>query len=144
MDGNGRMGRLLITLILCAEGYLPQPLLYLSAYLEQHRDEYLNQLLRVSQIGAWEEWISLFLRGVAEQARDAMPRSQHLIELQHTYRNALQLPTLVLVSECYGYLWGWKVCFPSRVSSVRARSCAPPLLCVSDAWRVLHDEGGFG
>src|SRR4030081_3890762 len=88
MDGNGRMGRLLITLILCAEGYLPQPLLYLSAYFEQHLDEYLNHLLRVSQIGAREEWISFFLRGVAEQARDAMPRSQRLIELEHTYRNA--------------------------------------------------------
>jgi len=92
MDGNGRMGRLLITLVLCAERYLPQPLLYLSAYFEQHRDAYMNHLLLVSQIGAWEEWISFFLGGVTEQARDAVRRSQRLIELQHTYREALQSP----------------------------------------------------
>jgi len=92
MDGNGRMGRLLITLVLCAKGYLPQPLLYLSAYFERHRDAYLTHLLRVSQSGTWEEWIAFFLGGVSEQARDAVRRAQRLIALQRAYRDALQSP----------------------------------------------------
>jgi len=92
MDGNGRMGRLLITLLLCAEQYLPQPLLYLSAYFERHRDAYMNHLLRVSQAGTWEEWITFFLTGVAEQARDAVHRSWRLLQLQRDYREKLQSP----------------------------------------------------
>ena len=63
-DGNGRIGRLLISLLLCAEGILPAPLLYLSAYLERNRDEYMDKMLAVSQRGAWEDWILFFiLRG---------------------------------------------------------------------------------
>src|SRR5215469_1592607 len=67
LDGNGRIGRLLITLLLCAEGLLPQPLLYLSAFFERHRSEYYRLLLEVSQRGNWLEWITFFLRGVSEQ-----------------------------------------------------------------------------
>jgi Fic family protein len=92
MDGNGRMGRLLLALILCAEHYLPQPLLYLSAYFEKHRDAYMAHLLRVSQTGAWDEWLSFFLAGVSEQARDAVRRAHRLITLQHSYREVLQSP----------------------------------------------------
>ena len=65
-DGNGRIGRLLITLLLCAEGLLPEPLLYLSAYFERHRDEYVDRLLGVSQSNEWEDWITFFLTGIAE------------------------------------------------------------------------------
>jgi Fic family protein len=89
MDGNGRVGRLLISLLLCERGGLPGPLLYLSAFLERHRDEYVDQLLRVSQTGAWEGWLSFFLRGVAEQARDAIQRSQRLLDLRENYRKKL-------------------------------------------------------
>lgn len=92
MDGNSRMGRLLITLVLCAERYLPQPLLYLSAYFEHHRDAYMRHLLRISQAGAWEEWIAFFLAGVTEQARDAVRRSHRLVDLQRVYREELQSP----------------------------------------------------
>jgi Fic family protein len=86
-DGNGRVGRLLITLMLCERRILPQPLLYLSAFFEQHRDEYYDHLLNVSQRGAWNEWIGFFACGVAEQARDAIARVQRLQDLQHTYRD---------------------------------------------------------
>jgi Fic family protein len=85
-DGNGRVGRLLITLMLCERQVLPQPLLYLSAFFEQHRDEYYDHLLNVSRRGTWNEWIGFFARGVAEQARDAIARVQRLQDLQQSYR----------------------------------------------------------
>ncbi len=89
-DGNGRIGRLLITLLLCKEGLLPRPLLYLSAYFEKHRQQYMDGLLAVSQQGAWEEWIRFFLHGVTEQAQDAVRRSDYLLQLWRTYRQRLQ------------------------------------------------------
>src|SRR5438093_2787845 len=70
LDGNGRIGRLLLTLLLNSENVLPQPLLYLSAYFERNRNEYYRRLLAVSQNGEWIEWLSFFLRGIAEQSRD--------------------------------------------------------------------------
>ncbi len=89
-DGNGRIGRLLITLLLCAEGILPAPLLYLSAYLERRRDDYIDLLLAVSQAGAWAEWIEFFVRGVTEQSRDGVLRATHLLALREGYRRRLQ------------------------------------------------------
>lgn len=90
LDGNGRIGRLLITLLLCAEGLLTQPLLYLSAYFERNRETYYRRLLAVSQAGNWREWISFFLGGVADQSRDALRRSGRLLDLRETYRRQLQ------------------------------------------------------
>lgn len=84
-DGNGRIGRLLITLMLCERQVLPLPLLYLSAFFEQHRHEYYDHLLNVSRNAAWNEWIGFFARGVAEQARDAVIRVQRLQDLQASY-----------------------------------------------------------
>lgn len=89
LDGNGRIGRLLITLLLATENLLPQPLLYLSAYFEQNRREYYARLLAVSQRGEWEEWLLFFLRGVAEQSQDAVARSQRLLALWQSSRDAL-------------------------------------------------------
>lgn len=88
-DGNGRIGRLLITLMLCIERVLPEPLLYLSAYFEKHRSEYYAGLLGVSQRGAWSEWITFFLRGVAESAMDAVERAARLSALREDYRRRL-------------------------------------------------------
>ena len=90
LDGNGRMGRLLVTLLLCAEGLLREPLLYLSAYFERSRQEYYRLLLEVSRSGTWEEWVIFFLRGVAEQARDAIRRSEQLIQLREDFRQRVQ------------------------------------------------------
>jgi Fic family protein len=89
LDGNGRIGRLLITLLLCAEGLLPQPLLYLSAFFERHRSQYYRLLLEVSQQGNWEEWIKFFLRGVSEQSVDALNRANQLQQLSLEYRELL-------------------------------------------------------
>jgi Fic family protein len=63
-DGNCRIGRLMTSLLMCERGCLSPPLLYFSAYLENHRDEYMNRLLEVSQKGHWYEWVKFFIEGV--------------------------------------------------------------------------------
>ena len=90
VDGNGRLGRLLVTLFLCAKGVLRDPLLYLSAYLERRRQEYYDGLLNVSVTGDWLPWLRYFLAGVAEQARDTLLRIRHVRGLQERYRAKLQ------------------------------------------------------
>jgi Fic family protein len=90
LDGNGRIGRLLLSLLLVHWGLLPLPLLYLSAFFERHRDEYYDLLMAVSERGAWKEWVEFFLRGVAEQARDAVGRAKRLQDLQIEWRRQLQ------------------------------------------------------
>lgn len=86
IDGNGRIGRLLISLLLQAWELLPEPLLYLSAYFEHHRAEYYDLLLGVSTKGDWNQWLHFFLRGVTEQSRDAARRAKQLQDLQSTWR----------------------------------------------------------
>ena len=89
LDGNGRVGRLLITLLLVKRDLLPSPLLYLSAYFEATREEYYAGLLGVTESGAWEEWLTYFLRGVALQADDAVERIQRLDELVFHWKREL-------------------------------------------------------
>ena len=106
LDGNGRIGRLLLSLLLCEQGYLTQPLLYLSGFLEKHRDRYIDSLLRVSQSGDWAGWIDFFLEGVAEQSIDGVERSGLLLGLREQYREKAQtarasaLP-LLLIDELF-------------------------------------------
>ncbi|MBG0788208.1 MAG: Fic family protein [Anaerolineaceae bacterium] len=85
LDGNGRVGRLLISLLLAGWGKLSLPLLTLSAYFEAHQLEYYDHLLNVTQKGAWEKWLIFFLQGVASQAEDATHRIRHLTDLRQTY-----------------------------------------------------------
>ena len=86
MDGNGRMGRLLIALQLREREALPQPLLYLSGYFERHQDTYRDLLLRVSTHGDWKAWIDFFLTGILEQAIETLQRSHQLLDLQAELR----------------------------------------------------------
>jgi Fic family protein len=86
IDGNGRLGRLLISLFLCRRGILKKPLLYLSAYFERQRDDYYRLLRAVSQRGEWRPWVEFFLRGVNEQAGDAATRARRLVALHDRYR----------------------------------------------------------
>lgn len=81
LDGNGRVGRLLITLLLCAEGALSEPLLYLSLYLKQHRQRYYELLQRVRLEGDWEEWLRFFLTGVIETAEQATQTARRILDL---------------------------------------------------------------
>ena len=89
-DGNGRVGRLLLVLLLCAWQVLPEPLLYLSAFFEAHRDEYYDRLLAVSRDGDWNGWLRFFLQGTLEQSLEALKRARQLQELRESYRERLQ------------------------------------------------------
>jgi len=81
LDGNGRMGRLLITLLLCAEGVLQEPLLYLSLYFKQHRAQYYDLLQAVREKGDWEGWLRFFLEGVYQTAQQAVATSKAILQL---------------------------------------------------------------
>jgi Fic family protein len=81
LDGNGRLGRLLITLLLVSEGVLREPLLYLSLYLKANRSTYYELLQRVRTEGAWEEWVSFFVRGVRETAEGAVATARRLTQM---------------------------------------------------------------
>jgi Fic family protein len=89
LDGNGRVGRLLITLLLVEKRVLPAPLLYLSAHFEATREEYYARLLAVTAEGEWEEWLTYFCAGVAQQAEDALGRIQRIDDLLLAWRQQL-------------------------------------------------------
>jgi Fic family protein len=89
LDGNGRVGRLLITLLLCSEKVLQQPLLYLSLYFKQHRDAYYDHLQRVRTDGAWEEWLAFFLEGVIAVASSATETARRIRQLVERDREAI-------------------------------------------------------
>lgn len=91
LDGNGRVGRLLIALLLSAWELLPQPLLYLSAYFENNRATYYDLLLAISQRGAWEEWLQYFLEGVKQQAQDSVKKINRLQLLRTEYQAQIQV-----------------------------------------------------
>lgn len=81
LDGNGRLGRLMVTLLLCVEGVLREPLLYLSLYLKKNRDTYYGWLDRVRTKGEWEGWVGFFADGVTETASGAVSTAQRLVKL---------------------------------------------------------------
>jgi Fic family protein len=86
LDGNGRIGRLLISLLLVNWGLLSIPLLNLSAFLETNRQAYYDKLMAVTQKGAWEDWLIYFLSGIAQQAEDTTLRIQRLADLRTAYQ----------------------------------------------------------
>ncbi|BAZ48763.1 Fic family protein [Nostoc sp. NIES-4103] len=89
IDGNGRIGRLLVSLLLLHWNLLPLPLLYLSAFFEHHRQKYYDLMLNISQRGVWQDWLIFFLKGVTEQSKDALIRSKTLQDLQLQWRQEL-------------------------------------------------------
>src|SRR6266436_2538381 len=86
IDGNGRVGRLLITLFLVERTILPTPLLYLSAFFEARRQEYYRGLREVTERGEWEPWLEYVLNGVARQSEDALRRAQRINEKLSAWR----------------------------------------------------------
>ena len=90
LDGNGRLGRLLITLLLCARGALREPLLYLSLYFKTHRSAYYDLLQRVRTQGVWEEWLTFFLEGAELTAKQAADTAVELIRLFEADRRRIQ------------------------------------------------------
>ena len=90
LDGNGRLGRLLTTLLLVSEGVLREPLLYLSLYLKTHRDTYYDLLQRVRTDGDWEAWLEFFVRGLRQTADQAVTSAQNLARLFKEDRDKIQ------------------------------------------------------
>ena len=89
LDGNGRVGRLMVTLLLCAEGVLREPMLYLSLFLKQHRTRYYELLDAVRRDGDWEAWVAFFCEGVASVSDSAVVTARRLLELAETDRERL-------------------------------------------------------
>ncbi len=89
LDGNGRVGRLLITLMLCEDGALTRPLLYLSLYLKARRAEYYDRLTAIREHGHWEAWVAFFLRGVSSTARAATQTAQDIVALRAAHQQAV-------------------------------------------------------
>lgn len=89
LDGNGRVGRLLITFLLCEKGFLTQPLLYLSAFFDKFREEYYSRLLAVSQKGDWRGWVEFFLRGIVNQSNGALSDAGKILRLHTEYQEIL-------------------------------------------------------
>ena len=91
LDGNGRMGRLLITLLLCERGVLTAPVLSLSTYLRRNRSKYFELLMEVRDHGTWEAWINFFLRGIGETAAEAAQTAQKVHAMRENHRRALEM-----------------------------------------------------
>ena len=89
LDGNGRVGRLLITFLLCEHQVLMKPVLYLSYYLRRHRQEYYDRLQAVREEGKWEEWLAFFLRGIDEVSQKATETARRILTLREAHRDAI-------------------------------------------------------
>ena len=89
LDGNGRVGRLLITFLLCEREALHKPVLYLSHYFKQHRAEYYDRLQAVRDRGDWEGWMKFFLRGVGDVGAEAVETARRILELRETHRSVI-------------------------------------------------------
>lgn len=140
LDGNGRVGRLLITLLLCVEGVLRDPLLYLSLYLKQNRTQYYALLDGVRQNGAWEEWLDFFATGVVESAAGAVTAVQRLVALADHDRQritALGARTAGTPLQIHHAMQARPV--TSAASLVTATGISPP--AVNNALKVLIELG---
>ena len=89
LDGNGRIGRLLITFLLCQSGVLEKPVLYISLYFKRHRQVYYDLLQAVRDKGDWEGWISFFLKGIAEVSVEAAETAKKILALREAMRQTI-------------------------------------------------------
>ena len=105
-DGNGRLGRLLITFMLCQRRVLTKPLLYLSLFFKEHKAEYYSQLMDVRFLGTWENWIKFFLRGVRNTSNEATSTAREILAIQERHRKQIrqELPSYSLAIPCYEQL----------------------------------------
>ena len=89
LDGNGRVGRLLITFLLCEQKVLQKPVLYLSYFFKQHRQQYYEELQSIRDAGTWEQWLMFFLRGVVDVSRQATDTARGIIALREEHRQVI-------------------------------------------------------
>jgi Fic family protein len=90
LDGNGRLGRLLITFLLCTHGILKEPILYLSLYFKSHRQQYYDLLQRVRDHGDWETWLEFFLDGITETSLQAADAAREILRLFEADRHRIE------------------------------------------------------
>jgi len=124
LDGNGRIGRLLITLFLCSKEILSEPLLFLSSFFEQYRDDYYRRLFAVSTEGDWKGWLVYFLTGVRDTARVALDDTRSLVDLYHRYRAVMDQ----------------KKRTPTASAGVLDALFASPLLSIAQHARITGDS----
>jgi Fic family protein len=139
LDGNGRVGRLLIPMILCIENVLREPLLYLSLYLKQNRAQYYEMLSRVRAEGEWEEWVMFFATGVEETANAAVTTAHRLLEISQSDRNKIQSAGRIAGSALQVHH-----ALLSRPVNTIARLAAQTKLSVPAVTDALRALGGLG
>ena len=93
LDGNGRLGRLLIPIFLYSKEYLSQPIFYLSEYFENHREEYYTHLRNITAENDWQGWVKFFLKAIVEQAKINTQKINQILELSHKMKNIIQETT---------------------------------------------------
>jgi len=89
LDGNGRVGRLLISFLLCERNILQKPVLYISYFFKQHRDQYYNLLQKIRTTGDWESWLNFFLTAVAEVSNEATEKARRIVSLREKHRRTI-------------------------------------------------------
>ncbi len=136
-DGNGRLGRLLMPLILGNWGLLDLPLLYLSEFFEDHRDEYVDGLYAVSQRGAWKEWILFTLRAIERQSSDAMHRGRHILEVREQLRRKYQAGRSTSILQIVDYLFER----PAIMVGHAAEQAGITYAAANNAIQVLVNDG---
>jgi Fic family protein len=122
-DGNGRVGRLLITFLLCEQSVLSKPVLYLSAYLKAHRQEYYDRLQAVRDAGDWEGWVAFFLRGVTEVAHQAREVAKRIVALRESH--------WALIAEQFGAQ-------TAKALRILERLYSRPVISVNEAKELLN------
>ncbi len=143
LDGNGRVGRLLITLILCEERALSRPLLYLSVFLKANRAEYYDRLTAIREHGHWEQWLKFFLRGISQTAKAATRTATDIVHMREAHRGAVikSAKTLKLLDS----LLQQPVTSPKRIAEIVG--CTHPtavkLARDLEARGWLHEVTGF-
>ena len=147
LDGNGRVGRLLIILYLVERGILPSPILYLSAFFEATRDEYYARLRAVNEKGDWHGWVEYFLNGITRQAGDALDRIKRIKETTAKWRQLFTAKSdknsLALIDDCManpfmtisGIARKHKIAFPTAQRAADKLEKAGILKQISDVKR---------
>lgn len=139
LDGNGRLGRLLITFILCLEGVLKEPIFYLSLYFKANRQDYYNHLQLVRETGDWEGWIEFFLTGVIETANQATKTAQDIIQLFDKDRSAIEASdkSTVTILKIYHYFQRHPISDTTKIK----RECDVSLPTVLRSLTALKEIG---
>jgi Fic family protein len=139
LDGNGRLGRLLITFLLCTAGALNDPILYLSLFFKQHREKYYSLLQEVREQGAWEAWLEFFLTGIIEASEQATETARKILHLFASDRARLESRGRAAASAILLLQWMQRHPVFNIPTATQALGLSHPT--ISKAVTLLRDEG---